>query len=106
MTKIGLPETSLGIIPGAGGTQRVARLLGPSRAKDLIFTARSLTALEAHEWGMSDTFFRVAFFCLMPHNYTGLVDYVSESGSTGFNRAVTLAESIARNGEHRSAPQP
>jgi len=77
VTKIGLPETSLGIIPGAGGTQRVARLLGPSKAKDLIFTARSLTALDAYEWG--------------------LVDYVSEFGSTGFNRAVTLAESIARN---------
>ena len=51
MTKIGLPETSLGIIPGAGGTQRATRILGPSKAKDLIFTARMLTASEALEWG-------------------------------------------------------
>lgn len=51
VTKIGLPETGLGIIPGAGGTQRATRILGPSRAKDLIFTARSLTAAEALEWG-------------------------------------------------------
>lgn len=51
VTKIGLPETSLGIIPGAGGTQRAARLLGPSKAKDLIFTARMLNAEEALEWG-------------------------------------------------------
>jgi len=51
VTKIGLPETSLGIIPGAGGTQRATRILGPSKAKDLIFTARMLTASEALEWG-------------------------------------------------------
>lgn len=51
MTKIGLPETGLGIIPGAGGTQRATRLLGPSKAKDLIFTARMLTAAESLEWG-------------------------------------------------------
>jgi methylglutaconyl-CoA hydratase len=49
--KIGLPETGLGIIPGAGGTQRAARILGPAKAKDLIFTARTLTAEEALEWG-------------------------------------------------------
>lgn len=53
VTKIGLPETSLGIIPGAGGTQRAARLLGPSKAKDLIFTARTLSAEEALHLGNS-----------------------------------------------------
>lgn len=51
VTKIGLPETALGIIPGAGGTQRITRLLGPAKAKELIFTARALTATEAHKWG-------------------------------------------------------
>jgi enoyl-CoA hydratase/carnithine racemase len=50
--KIGLPETSLGVIPGAGGTQRAVRILGLSKAKDLIYTARMLDAAEAHEWGM------------------------------------------------------
>lgn len=49
--KIGLPETRLGIIPGAGGTQRAVRLLGLAKAKDLIFTARMLTATEALDWG-------------------------------------------------------
>lgn len=56
MKKIGLPETSLGIIPGAGGTQRTTRLLGLSKAKDLIFTARLLTAHEALEWGIDTPF--------------------------------------------------
>lgn len=55
MTKLGLPEVRLGIIPGAGGTQRAVRLLGLSKAKDLVFTARMLTAVEALEWGEYDT---------------------------------------------------
>ncbi len=42
---------ALGIIPGAGGTQRATRILGVSKAKDLIFTARMLSAPEALEWG-------------------------------------------------------
>jgi len=42
----------LGIIPGAGGTQRATRLLGISKAKDLIFTGRMLTAQDALEWGI------------------------------------------------------
>ena len=51
VTKIGLPETRLGIIPGAGGTQRLTRLLGVAKAKNLIFTARALTAQEASDFG-------------------------------------------------------
>ena len=43
----GQPEVLLGIIPGAGGTQRLARLVGPARAKDLIFTGRFVKADEA-----------------------------------------------------------
>ncbi|KAF7332111.1 Enoyl-CoA hydratase [Mycena kentingensis (nom. inval.)] len=75
--KIGLPEVGLGIIPGAGGTQRATRLLGQSKAKDLIFTGRLLTADEALEWG--------------------LVDYVSDPDTTAFHKALSLATMIARN---------
>jgi enoyl-CoA hydratase/carnithine racemase len=48
----GLPEVGLGIIPGAGGTQRLARALGVARAKDLVLTARRLGAAEAAAWGL------------------------------------------------------
>ncbi|KAJ2138108.1 hypothetical protein IW139_000920 [Coemansia sp. RSA 353] len=49
---LGLPETSLAIIPGAGGTQRLARLVGPSRTKALVFTARKFGAAEALRMGV------------------------------------------------------
>jgi methylglutaconyl-CoA hydratase len=52
--KLGLPETSLAIIPGAGGTQRLPRLIGRSRAKELIFTARKFSAAEARQYGIAD----------------------------------------------------
>src|SRR3954466_236655 len=52
--KIGQPEIQLGIIPGAGGTQRLARLVGPAKAKDLIFTGRHVGAEEALDIGMAD----------------------------------------------------
>jgi enoyl-CoA hydratase/carnithine racemase len=52
--KIGQPEILLGVIPGAGGTQRLARLVGPAKAKDLIFTGRHVGAEEALEIGLAD----------------------------------------------------
>ena len=48
----GLPETSLAIIPGAGGTQRLPRLIGVARAKELIFTGRRIDATTALEYGL------------------------------------------------------
>ncbi|PPK62372.1 enoyl-CoA hydratase-related protein [Actinokineospora auranticolor] len=52
--KVGQPETLLGLIPGAGGTQRLTRLIGPSRAKDIVYTGRFVKADEALTIGMVD----------------------------------------------------
>lgn len=52
--RLGQPEILLGIIPGAGGTQRLPRLIGPSRAKDLVFSGRFVNAHEALAIGLVD----------------------------------------------------
>lgn len=49
---VGLTETSLAIIPGAGGTQRLPRIVGVARAKELIFTARRISAQEGLSYGL------------------------------------------------------
>lgn len=75
--KMGLTETSLAIIPGAGGTQRLARLIGLGQAKRLIFTAKPVTAQEALD--------------------IGLVEQVSPADEL-LDRALELAKTIAQNG--------
>jgi len=79
--KLGLPETKLAIIPGAGGTVRLPRLLGPSKAKELIYTGRVLTSSEAEN--------------------IGLVNYSVEQNETGdaaYLRSLKLAEEILPQG--------
>lgn len=51
-TMLGLPETRLGMIPDVGGTTRLTRLVGPARAKELIFTGRQFDAAYAERWGI------------------------------------------------------
>jgi enoyl-CoA hydratase/carnithine racemase len=51
-TKMGLPETRLGLIPDVGGTTRLMRLVGPARAKELILTGRVIDAGVAERWGL------------------------------------------------------
>mmetsp|Transcript_43768 Transcript_43768/g.98944 ORF Transcript_43768/g.98944 Transcript_43768/m.98944 type:complete len:294 (-) Transcript_43768:234-1115(-) len=74
---LGLPETSLAIIPGAGGTQRLPRLVGLARAKELIFTAERITAERAEA--------------------IGLVNYAVPPGRAK-DKALELAAAICANG--------
>ncbi|WP_373896117.1 enoyl-CoA hydratase [Virgibacillus natechei] len=76
-TKMGLTETSLAIIPGAGGTQRLPRLIGLGKAKRLIYTAKSLEADEALT--------------------IGLVESVVQADAL-LNETIRLAKTIAMNG--------
>ncbi|CAO3596052.1 unnamed protein product [Absidia cylindrospora] len=75
--KMGLVETRLAILPGAGGTQRLSRLIGTSKAKELIFTASILDSKEAKEYG--------------------IVNYAKD-GQSGFDQAVGLGQKILPNG--------
>jgi enoyl-CoA hydratase/carnithine racemase len=52
--KVGVPEIQLGVIPGAGGTQRLTRLVGPAKAKGMVFTGRHVGAEEALSLGIAD----------------------------------------------------
>jgi enoyl-CoA hydratase/carnithine racemase len=76
-TIFGLPETSLGIIPGAGGTQRLTRLIGIARTKELIFTASRINGKIAEQYG--------------------IVQQVVEPGQV-FDAALDMAWKIAENG--------
>jgi enoyl-CoA hydratase len=55
--KLGLPEVTLGVIPGFGGTQNLTRLIGPNKAKELIFSGKILSAQQALEWGIVNQVF-------------------------------------------------
>jgi len=79
--KLGLVETGLAIIPGGGGTQNLPRIVGPAKAKELIFTSRAFDGKQAEDYG-------VVNYC---------VDQNDENDAA-YQRAVKLAEEILPNG--------
>ena len=72
--KVGLPETKLAIIPGAGGTQRLSRAIGPGRAKRMILLGETIAADEAER--------------------LGVVEFVCEPGETALERARDIASTL------------
>lgn len=75
---IGLPETSLAIIPGAGGTQTLQRIVGQAVAKELIFTADRITPQKALQ--------------------LGIVNYVEKDHESAYKKALEIANKICQNG--------
>jgi len=75
--KLGFPETTLGIHPGFGGTQRTAKLVGTAKAKELIFTGKTISAQEAYEFGLVNK--------VLPHDQL-------------MNEVLAIAEKIKANG--------
>lgn len=65
--KFGLPEVTIGVIPGFGGTQMLSRLIGRARANELIFTGKMLKADEAREWGIVNALFPCAELVAKAH---------------------------------------
>jgi methylglutaconyl-CoA hydratase len=82
--KMGLTETSLGIIPGAGGTQRLARLIGIGKAKYLILTAKRLTSDQAFQIGLVEEVFTKELFFQQVHL---VAKQIAESGPIGVQQA-------------------
>lgn len=79
--KVGLVETRLAIIPGAGGTQRLARIVGPAVAKEMIFTARVLNGKQAAELGVCNH--------VIPQN---------DQNDAAYQKALEIATEILPNG--------
>ncbi|HET6794133.1 MAG TPA: enoyl-CoA hydratase-related protein [Acidimicrobiales bacterium] len=95
--RFGQPEILLGIIPGGGGTQRLARLVGPSRAKDMIMTGRQVKADEALAMGLVDRVVPAAEL------FESAVS-VAASLAAGPRRALALAKQAIDDGLDRALP--
>src|SRR6202008_509668 len=89
--KLGQPEILLGIIPGAGGTQRLARLVGPSKAKDIVYTGRFVDAGEALAIGLVDE-------VTAPDDVYQAARRWAEQFTTGAGRAIAAAKAAVDGG--------
>ena len=92
--RFGLPEVSLGIIPGGGGTQRLARIIGVGRAKELIFTCDTLNAEDAYRMGLANHVVpqeELMDFCLkMAEKITSKASYAVSLAKASINNSMNV----------------
>lgn len=99
-----LPETSLGIIPGAGGTYRLSALIGVSQARKLVLTGRRITGTEAYRLGIADHLVDVNLHLQGTDSVTGMEkgktdrDVLAEAGQKVLAEAMKLAQEICQGG--------
>ncbi|SHF83155.1 enoyl-CoA hydratase [Flavobacterium fluvii] len=83
--KMGLPETSLGVIPGYGGTQRLSQLIGKGRAMEMIMTAGMITAEDAYKAGLVN---HVVPQADLFATYTTLANRIMKNSPTAISKAI------------------
>lgn len=95
---LGLPEVNLGLIQGFGGTQRLSRLIGKSRAKELIFTGDAVTAQRAYEIGLVN---RVVPLEELLTEVEGMAQKIGKKGPG----AIRLAKGVIDRGYNENLPE-
>jgi 3-hydroxypropionyl-coenzyme A dehydratase len=106
--KIGQPEVTIGIPPGWGGTQRLVRLVGPAKAKELIFTGKMISAQEAYEIGLVNKVVTLGSEDQLPPEVEDKSDPKKEKERAAeiakilnrklINECIALAKEITKNG--------
>jgi 3-hydroxypropionyl-coenzyme A dehydratase len=106
--KMGQPEVTIGIPPGWGGTQRLVRLVGPAKAKELIFTGKMISAQEAYEIGLVNKVVSLGNEDQLPPEVDDKSDPKKEKERSAeiarilnrklINESITLAKEITKNG--------
>lgn len=99
--RMGLPETSLGVIPGYGGTQRLARLVGKGKAMEMIFTASMIKADEALQWGLVNHVVPQAELSAKCNELAAAIMKNSPTALTAAINAVNAGYEPGVNGMHR-----
>jgi 3-hydroxypropionyl-coenzyme A dehydratase len=106
--KMGQPEVTIGIPPGWGGTQRLVRLVGPAKAKELIFTGKMISAQEAYEIGLVNKVVSLGNEDQLPPEVDDKSDPKKEKERSAeiarilnrklINESIALAKEITKNG--------